>query len=556
MGCHSTFFFCVKSSLIDDCSCSSVSQRLYKQALVISGVFCAIVSFVLASVIFSGISGPVMILGLVISLVLCGALLISALYYSRHPYVIITPIVDSGTNGSISSSTEESSSLDESIEVSATSVSVLDSTIDDRESSDDDFVLAETPESYSETIAASMLDSSTVGEEFFDEESTSILNAAFNLSSSIVSDDSIKEEDSLEIDLDLSWLYDSQLVIDAEATVDATSYVGEMTSLPKGFLSIVAKNYPRIIYQICIQEFLTIQELRLLIDGLIESRKLENYPENLRMKLQSSRLSIMEFDCRDIELQPLDEILLKECPFYFLDKLIALGDRELPIAERISPAVYWTSRLGFVSQINTIVIPSVWILSRVTTREEYKMMLDHSKNNTWEQTRDLISHLQNCLKVYLDNEYQPSFSCTKSSVGWDLGTSSWLLYLCKHGVSWEQLQLFTKIDSRSVNFLYEIEQQSRGGHLARNIVSVFAYINEKKENFDPNIALFTWEEWIEDQSESSRRGERWRAHESTIKLLNAKRNELEALKETPFGCEELSGVPRYTYDSCTGAMEV
>ncbi|WP_117274407.1 DUF1389 domain-containing protein [Chlamydia poikilotherma] len=306
------------------------------------------------------------------------------------------------------------------------------------------------------------------------------------------------------------------------------------------------------IYQICIDQYLTVQELRILIEGLIEGRRLENYPESLRIKLHSFHLSITELDCGGIELQSLDEILLKECPFYFLNKLIALGDRELPTAERISPAIYWTSRLGFVDTMDTIFIPSVWILSRVVTREEYETMLSHSKNNTWKQTEDLVSDLQNRLMIYLNNEYQPSFSRTKGNVGWDLRRCSWLLYLCKHGLSWEQLQLFRKIDSHSLNFLCEIEQQSRGGHLARNIVSVFAYINENNENFDSNIALFTWEEWIEDYSESSRRGERWRAHESTIRLLNTKRNELDSLKEISFDCEELSGLPYYTYDFSTG----
>ncbi|WP_434694526.1 DUF1389 domain-containing protein [Chlamydia crocodili] len=563
----------------------------------------------MASVVFSGISEPIIILGLVISLVLCGSVLISTLYYSRRPHVIITPVIDPGISSSISPSTEEGSFFEDFTEVSPSStldsqfaaeassqeeidpvsellsevVSIvaldsdvvheasfeeesiffedsvevgsrdtLDSTIDGVEPSDNDFVLAETPESYSENATASMLNSNVIREECFDEESTSILNTAFNLSPLVASDVSTREEDSLEIDMDLSSLYDSQLAINTEAAVDVANCVDERKLIPQGFLEIVEKNYPRIIYQICIDESLTVQELRLLIEGLIENRRLENYPESLRIKLQSFGLSIIELNCHNIELQLLDEILLKECPFYFLNKLIALGNRELPAAERISPAVYWTSRLGFVSQMDTIFIPSVWILSRVATREEYVTLFDHAKNNTWNQTQDLISDLQNRLMIYLDSEYNPSFSCTKSSVRWDLRTSSWLFYLSKHGLSWEQLQLFRKIDSRSVNFLCEIEQQGRGGHLARNMVSVFAYINENQENFDSNIALFTWEEWMRDYSESTKRGERWRTHESTIRLLNAKRNELDSLKETSFDCEELSGLPYYTYDFSTG----
>lgn len=242
-----------------------------------------------------------MILGLVISLVLCGALLIATLYYSRRPHVIITPIVDSGMNESISSSIKESSSLEDSMEVSPTPIvdsqvvdaasfqeetdpvlddvsellsevvsivvsdadvvheasfeeesssledsievspiPIVDSTIDDGESSND-FVLVETPELYSESVSASMLDSSIAREEFSDEESISILNTAFNLSSPTASDFYIREEDSLEIDIDLSSLCDSQLVIDGEVTVDVTSGVHERKPLPRGFLEIIEK---------------------------------------------------------------------------------------------------------------------------------------------------------------------------------------------------------------------------------------------------------------------------------------------------------------------------
>ncbi|WP_158543020.1 DUF1389 domain-containing protein [Chlamydia poikilotherma] len=47
----------------------------------------------------------------------------------------------------------------------------------------------------------------------------------------------------------------------------------------------------------------------------------------------------------------------------------------------------------------------------------------------------------------------------------------WLLYLCKHGVCWEQPKLFKKIYMKSVRFLYDSERSDEGRDLARMINS-------------------------------------------------------------------------------------
>ncbi len=91
------------------------------------------------------------------------------------------------------------------------------------------------------------------------------------------------------------------------------------------------------------------------------------------------------------------------------------------------------------------------------------------------------------------------------------------------------------------------------GHLCRNILATSRYIQEGETSFDPHVTLFTWEEWIEDYQDSSRRDQRWRAHESTVTLLNRRRDEREPLEAISMRHELLVGQPYYDYDPNTGA---
>ncbi|SFW02411.1 putative transmembrane protein [Chlamydia abortus] len=141
----------------------------------------------------------------------------------------------------------------------------------------------------------------------------------------------------------------------------------------------------------------------------------------------------------------------------------------------------------------------------------------------------------------------------KSHVKWETRKSSPFLHLCKHGFNWEQLQLFTKLDSRYIDLLCEIESQSRGGHLCRSMIVTSRYIQEAETSFDPHVTLLTWEEWIEDYQDSCRRDQRWRAHESTVTLLNRRRDEREPLEAITMDHELFVGQPYYDYDLNTGA---
>lgn len=124
-----------------------------------------------------------------------------------------------------------------------------------------------------------------------------------------------------------------------------------------------------------------------------------------------------------------------------------MGDRTLPESHGLSPEVYWTSRRGFAHTSDTIFTPFIWILSRTVSREEYLTLLEHAENETWSQVQDIIVTLQRRITDSISSTYQPSFSLRVFDLKSEVNKPNSFLYLCKHGVSWEQLQLFTKLDS-------------------------------------------------------------------------------------------------------------
>ncbi|SGA04506.1 DUF1389 domain-containing protein [Chlamydia abortus] len=402
------------------------------------------------------------------------------------------------------------------------------------------------------SVAEAASDFHLAREESRDEESTSILDTAFQLSYSSTDAPSITEATGA-VDCDLGLLFDPASAVDTEATFDAEGDGRAEAFIPASFHGAIGRHYPEMIHQLCVQENLTIQEFRLLIEGLNQGNSIDSYPNHIKIKLQNFSFPNLQSTCVHAGLLPLDDVLLKECPFYFINRLIAMGDRKFPESQGLSPEVYWTNRRGFASCYDTIFTPFVWVLSRIVSKEEYLMLLDHAENETWSQTKALIVELQSRMISYIDNVYQPSFSLKKSHVKWETRKSSPFLHLCKHGFNWEQLQLFTKLDSRYIDFLCEIESQSRGGHLCRSMIATSRYIQEAETSFDPHVTLLTWEEWIEDYQDSCRRDQRWRAHESTVTLLNRRRDEREPLEAITMDHELFVGQPYYDYDLNTGA---
>ncbi|WP_434678287.1 DUF1389 domain-containing protein [Chlamydia crocodili] len=264
-------------------------------------------------------------------------------------------------------------------------------------------------------------------------------------------------------------------------------------------------------------------------------------------KVERFGLERLQKGCEGIELPDLEKILLKNCPFYFVNKFIQLGPKEFPEAENMDPVLYWVSRTGFSSTCNTVFDPNVWLLANVVTQEEYEMLLIHAKNSTWDQVRETFvrGELRNRIEALIVTADVEHFDTQRESLKLCVGGLgfTWLLYLCKHGVCWEQLQLFREIECRHINFISMFDVSSRSMVTTRLIYSIASYIDENKE-FDPFIALITWEEWI-NEYENNKNNRRWRFFDGTTKFVNKQSKRVLKYNQVP-------ETPSYSIDSRTG----
>ncbi|WP_348662780.1 DUF1389 domain-containing protein [Chlamydia vaughanii] len=317
-------------------------------------------------------------------------------------------------------------------------------------------------------------------------------------------------------------------------------------SLPEGFISVMRTFYPEAISDICVEQSLTIQELRCLLKGLAEGGDKQNYSEALWVKVRRFGVERLEgVRCASL-LPSLEDLLLQHCPFYFLKRFIELGPREMPEAEGLSPEVYWTSRLGFVFNEVSIFQPIVWFLLRTISQDEYEKLLDHARNSTWDQVKDLRESVLERVNAYPREGYTLSGLVGARDVKNNLERSETLLALFKHGISWEQLQLCRYLDSTSINHFFNIDMRGRGGDVLRATVAAFPFINEEEGNFKPEIALLTWKEWIADLAYVRSRAGAWGDYAGSVGLLNRRvRSGVLTLTDSPT-------IPFYRLNNTTG----
>ncbi|MEF9497448.1 DUF1389 domain-containing protein [Chlamydia sp. 04-14] len=268
--------------------------------------------------------------------------------------------------------------------------------------------------------------------------------------------------------------------------------------LPSGFLSVIKKEFPTVIYELVVQERLTLQELRAVLLGL--SLGAFTFPSiACQEKVERFSLERLQKACEGIQLPDLEKILLKNCPLYFVNKFIQLGPKEFPEAENMDPEIYWVCRTGLDSIYNTAFDPDTWVLAHVITQEEYEMLLMHAKNNTWDQVKKtfIAKELNPRLKKFIEVADVEGFTIDREMLLSSLPLAS-ILRLCKHGVCWKQLELFKEVECKYINFFTLFELASRNLNAMKLMLVIAPHINENKKEFDPFITLVTWEEWIQE----------------------------------------------------------
>ncbi|MEF9520119.1 DUF1389 domain-containing protein [Chlamydia crocodili] len=319
----------------------------------------------------------------------------------------------------------------------------------------------------------------------------------------------------------------------------------EKLPIPSGFLSVIKQEFPKAIYDLTVQEKLTLQELRIILTGL--SSKTFTFPSlECQEKIGRFGLERLQKACEGIQLPHLENLLLKHCPFYFIKTFIQIGPREFPEAENMNSEVYWLSRTGLTHRLDTAFHHYIWIFSKVVSKSEYETLLSHARNNTWDEASPMVEEVRTRLIGRTPNEPVEHFHIDRAWLSRCFSQFSleWLLYFCKHGVSWDQLQLIKQVECRDMIFLSMFNDANGGANLIRLILSIYPHIQEDHDEFDASIMLLTWEEWIDDY-EKNKENRDWRFYDRTITFLNGRRGESLMRKEPPH-------IPIYSIDSTTG----
>lgn len=268
--------------------------------------------------------------------------------------------------------------------------------------------------------------------------------------------------------------------------------------LPSGFRSLIEEAYPKLLYELVLMKNLRLEEFRAVLLGL-SSGNFDFPSEDCKNRVESFGIERLRSSCEGIELPNLEKILLKNCPLYFINKFIHLGPRDFPESESMAPTVYWVNRAGLSNINQTAFHPFVWLLARYISQEEYTLLCQHARNNTWGEVQSLVAELYARFRTYLESESIEGFERKGPWLLEELNRSpsTWLLALCKHGITWEQLQLFKDVECCQLSFLHAFDTSRVGGILMELLLTVSPYIHEEnEEDFDLRMTLLTLKEWM------------------------------------------------------------
>ncbi|WP_348662770.1 DUF1389 domain-containing protein [Chlamydia vaughanii] len=320
--------------------------------------------------------------------------------------------------------------------------------------------------------------------------------------------------------------------------------------IPLGFLNVVKQKYPQVIYDICVYQNLTIQELRDVISKVSQrniplmktSKQIENFGAK---KLLNG--------CQDTYLPPLDDILMKYCPLYFLKRFIELGPKEIPQKENLPPEIYWTARAALGDRY--IVFSEIlWLFSQTVTIEEYSILRARARLGLWDMTSDIVERVISRMKEKL-----PSIpdSIDKAAISADIDANHTLLRLCKHGMGWEQIQFIKKYGNpRHLGFLQKNERLGAyDSKLSKLMAAVYPYLDEDSRAYNASLALLTWKELKLGISNAAADfvSSDPIFYEAGIQFFNSRlKSSGIVLQPLPFSGEEALTLPTYAIDNVTG----
>ncbi|WP_348662762.1 DUF1389 domain-containing protein [Chlamydia vaughanii] len=291
--------------------------------------------------------------------------------------------------------------------------------------------------------------------------------------------------------------------------------------IPEGFLRVVKEKFPSVIYDLCVSQLLTISQLRSVLEGIKEN-DFTSMSADVNKKLEAFGVRNLQRECQGVDLPTLDEVLMQNCPFFFLKSFIDQGPREIPEAEGMSPETYWTSCAGLLQEGDILFDEGSWIFAHVVFREEYEQLVHHAREGSWHEVsigdQALVEQIKSRIEASVNELSKRQQLLALQVVYNPLRLQS----LCMHGMSWEQMLILRGVGISCCGFLMECEIKGEClPKLARTMSVIYPHLNETSPNYDPDTALLTWKEWQAGLGthESTEEGN---CHEATLDLLNSR----------------------------------
>ncbi|WP_348662746.1 DUF1389 domain-containing protein [Chlamydia vaughanii] len=286
------------------------------------------------------------------------------------------------------------------------------------------------------------------------------------------------------------------------AIVMTALFLSEITykidqSLPMGFLNKLKNVFPEVLYDLCIVEKVTLQELRSILTAL-STKNFDALSSECRQKVErfgikKLQLGFEGIDCSSGYLnQQLEHTLVTNCPLYFMSKFVELGSPD-SVKRGLSPQLYWFSCLGGMSSRSTTVLhPCIGFFARTIKHQEFTKLLKNLEKGLWQKVEHLLKNIQSRMIASLDQEDITALPQKKIDLSIGLARSGGtIMLLCHHGINWDQVKLLKQAPLPMLGVLLDCIEKGMRADLLFNSVS---HVVVEGTDFDSCIALVTTEE--------------------------------------------------------------
>ncbi|WP_348662732.1 DUF1389 domain-containing protein [Chlamydia vaughanii] len=262
------------------------------------------------------------------------------------------------------------------------------------------------------------------------------------------------------------------------------------TPIHEGFLKVIKKEYPRVIHTFIVRKQVTIQELRSVLNW-IQSNYTSTLSDSAQVKVESFGKEKIKKGSLGLPIPDLDDVLIQNCPAYFIKGFVERGNLKYPYEKKMSPEAYWTRPLNFTTDPHTAFDGRTWLLAQVVSEDEYKDLCLSVKEDTQEKVEELLSGIRkrmlSRLALVSAGEVFSENGDLREKICKDTG---WFSRLIAHGVNFPQLQIFKKVSILGPSLL---EGQDLSGY-SRFVAP--ATQENKVEYYDHDRGLATWEEFF------------------------------------------------------------